>query len=224
MQMPKDWRELLEDQLKAAYYKKLEEFVLSERQSHTNSIFPGDDQVFHAFELTPVSKVKVLVLGQDPYPTRSHAHGLAFSVQPTVKPLPASLRNIFKELNSDLGIPAPTTGNLSAWAEQGVLLMNTVLTVREGEANSHQKQGWEKLTDSIIERLSQRSTPIVFVLWGKPAQKKESLIDTSKHAVIQSAHPSPLSASRGFLGSKPFSQINQLLMKMGQAQIDWRLS
>ncbi len=224
MQMPKDWRELLEDQLKSAYYKKLEEFVLSERQSHPNSIFPSDDQVFHAFGLTPVSKVKVLVLGQDPYPTRGHAHGLAFSVQPTVTPLPASLRNIFKELNSDLGIPAPTTGNLSVWAEQGVLLMNTVLTVREGEANSHQKQGWEKLTDSIIERLSQRDTPIVFVLWGKPAQKKESLIDTSKHAVIQSAHPSPLSASRGFFGSKPFSQINRLLKKLGQTQIDWRLS
>ncbi len=166
----------------------------------------------------------MLVLGQDPYPTRGHAHGLAFSVQPTVTPLPASLRNIFKELSSDLGIPAPAKGSLSAWAEQGVLLMNTVLTVREGEANSHQKQGWEKLTDSIIERLSQRDTPIVFVLWGKPAQKKESLIDTSKHAVIQSAHPSPLSASRGFLGSKPFSQINQLLKKLGQTQIDWRLS
>lgn len=224
MQMPKDWRELLEDQLKAAYYKKLEEFVLAERKSHPKSIFPSDDQVFHAFELTPVSKVKVLILGQDPYPTLGHAHGLAFSVQPTVKPLPASLRNIFKELNSDLGIPAPATGNLSAWAEQGVLLMNTVLTVREGEANSHQKQGWEKLTDSIIERLSQRDTPIVFVLWGKPAQKKEALIDTSKHAVIKSAHPSPLSATRGFFGSKPFSQINQLLKKMGQTQIDWRLS
>ena len=223
MQMPKDWRELLEDQLKSAYYKKLEEFVLTERKSHPDSIFPSDDQVFHAFELTPVSKVKVLVLGQDPYPTRGHAHGLAFSVQPTVAP-PASLRNIFKELNNDLGIPAPTTGILSAWAEQGVLLMNTVLTVREGEANSHQKQGWEKLTDSIIERLSERDTPIVFVLWGKPAQKKESLIDTSKHAVIQSAHPSPLSATRGFFGSKPFSQINQLLKKMGKTQIDWRLT
>lgn len=224
MQMPQDWRELLEDQLKAAYYKKLEEFVRAERKSHPKSIFPSDDQVFHAFELTPVSKVKVLVLGQDPYPTLGHAHGLAFSVQPTVKPLPASLRNIFKELNSDLGIPAPATGNLSSWAEQGVLLMNTVLTVREGEANSHQKQGWEKLTDSIIEKLSERSTPIVFVLWGNPAQKKETLIDTSKHAVIKSAHPSPLAASRGFFGSKPFSQINQLLKKIGQTQIDWRLT
>lgn len=224
MQMPNDWQRLLGDELKSDDYINLERFVRDQREKFPDAIFPEDSQVFHALELTPVDRVQVVILGQDPYPTRGHAHGLAFSVQPQVRPLPASLRNIYKELMSDLGIAPPSTGSLIPWAEQGVLLLNTVLTVREGSANSHQKQGWEKLTDALIQRLGQHHDGIVFVLWGKPAQKKESLILPGKHAIIKSPHPSPLSASSGFFGSRPFSQINQLLNKLGKPEINWQMA
>jgi uracil-DNA glycosylase len=222
--MPADWQLLLQDDWDRDSFVKLAEFVDAERAAFPDSIFPADDQVFSALTLTPVEKTRVLILGQDPYPTRGHAQGLAFSVQPEVKPLPASLRNIFKELVSDLDLPLPVCGSLIPWAKQGVLLLNTVLTVREGQANSHQKRGWEVLTDAIIARLSQRQgSRIVFVLWGKPAQKKEPLIDTGRHAMIKSAHPSPLSAHTGFFGSRPFSKINSLLEEAGQTKIDWTL-
>lgn len=221
--MPKDWQQLLAQQLDLPYYHKLIKFVAAERLNHPDAIFPEDANVFNALRLTPVSKVRVVILGQDPYPTRGHAHGLAFSVQPEVKPLPASLRNIFKELISDLNVPQPTTGSLIPWAKQGVLLLNTVLTVREGQANSHQKQGWETLTDAIIGKLSEKCERVIFVLWGKPAQKKESLIDLNKHACLKSAHPSPLAAHSGFFGSRPFSNINSLLQQWQLPPIDWRL-
>jgi uracil-DNA glycosylase len=223
--LPDDWRELLRDELNSPSFSKLSDFVDSERRQNPGAIFPVESQVFNAFALTPLASVRVLILGQDPYPTRGHAHGLAFSVQPDVLPLPASLKNIYKELVADVGLPMPTCGSLIPWAKQGVLLLNTVLTVREGQANAHQKQGWEKLTDSIISKLSQQAAqPIVFVLWGKPAQKKEPLIDSSRHFVLKSAHPSPLSARTGFFGSKPFSNINAFLVNSGQSPIDWALN
>lgn len=221
--MPADWQLLLHNQLKSESYATLAQFVDTQRVAFPEAIFPAENQVFNALALTPVNKVRVLILGQDPYPTRGHAHGLAFSVQPEVQPLPASLRNIFKELTSDLGISTPTCGSLIPWARQGVLLLNTVLTVREGQANSHQKQGWEQLTDAVIGKLSEQTQSTVFVLWGKPAQKKEPLIDLSRHSVIKSAHPSPLSAHAGFWGSRPFSKINTLLVARNQPPIDWTL-
>ncbi|MFO0941399.1 MAG: uracil-DNA glycosylase [Pirellulales bacterium] len=222
--MPKDWQKLLAPQLELPYYSKLMKFVESERAAHPDAVFPDDASVFNALRLTSVKKIRVVVLGQDPYPTRGHAHGLAFSVQPDVKPFPASLRNIFKELVSDLNVPQPSTGSLIPWAKQGVLLLNTVLTVREGEANSHQKQGWENLTDAIISALSEQSEHVIFVLWGKPAQKKEKLIDLNKHAVLKSAHPSPLAANTGFFGSRPFSSINTILRQWHLPTIDWQLA
>lgn len=221
--MPQDWQQLLSDQIALPYYDQLMQFVQSERDSKPESIFPTDELVFNALTLTPVDKVRVVILGQDPYPTRGHAHGLAFSVEPDVQPLPASLRNIFKELASDLGIDQPKVGSLILWAKQGVLLLNTVLTVREGEANSHQKKGWETLTDALISKLSNQQGTIVFVLWGKPAQKKEALIDHNKHVCIKSAHPSPLSAHNGFFGSRPFSKINQDLSSWNLPSINWQL-
>ncbi|MBB6053098.1 uracil-DNA glycosylase [Armatimonas rosea] len=222
--LPADWQAALVAEFSAPYFTALMEFVAAERATHPGAIFPAEDEVFNALTLTSLADVKVFILGQDPYPTRGHAHGLAFSVQPQVKPLPASLRNIVKELESDLGIGKPSSGSLIPWAKQGVLLLNTVLTVREGEANSHQKKGWEKFTDAVIRAVSAASTePVVFILWGKPAQKKEELIDASKHTILKSAHPSPLSANTGFFGSKPFSQANAALKAAGRTEIDWSL-
>ncbi len=223
-ELPKDWKQLLSSQLQLPYYKALMEFVEAERVQFPDAIFPDDDNVFNALRLTPVDKVRVVILGQDPYPTRGHAHGLAFSVQPEVKPLPASLKNIFRELATDLNLDPPATGSLIPWAKQGVLLLNTVLTVREGQANSHQKQGWETLTDAIIAMLSDKCNHAIFVLWGKPAQKKEKLIDLNKHKCLKSAHPSPLAAHTGFFGSRPFSSINSLLQQWELPLIDWRLA
>ena len=165
----------------------------------------------------------MVILGQDPYPTPGHAHGLAFSVLPDVKPLPRSLNNINKELLSDIGVDNRHTGYLQAWAEQGVLLLNTVLTVEAGHAGSHQKRGWERFTDAVIRAVNAQQNPVVFVLWGGHAQKKAALIDTSKHLILQSAHPSPLSARHGFFGSKPFSQTNQFLQQHGRSAINWQL-
>lgn len=226
--LPADWQAVLAAEFAAPYFQKLAAFVDAERAAHPEAIFPAEGDVFNALKLTPLTEVKVVVLGQDPYPTRGHAHGLAFSVQPHVKPLPASLRNVVKELETDLGIGKPSSGSLLPWAQQGVLLLNAVLTVREGAANSHQKQGWETFTDAVIRAVSAKSEPVVFLLWGKPAQKKAELVDTSKHTVLNAPHPSPLARDPVtkqpmFFGSKPFSQANAALKASGRGEIDWSL-
>ncbi|MFK2825669.1 uracil-DNA glycosylase [Bacillus sp. B190/17] len=215
-----DWAELLEPEFEKPYYKELREFLKEEYA--TKTIYPDMNDIYNALRYTAYKDVKVVILGQDPYHGPGQAHGLSFSVQPDV-PLPPSLRNIFKELHSDLGCPAPNNGYLVPWAEQGVLLLNTVLTVRKGEAHSHQGKGWEKLTDHIISLINRREKPVVFILWGKPAQKKLALIDEKKHCIIQSPHPSPLSASRGFFGSQPFSKANECLKRFGEQPIVWEI-
>jgi uracil-DNA glycosylase len=218
--LPEGWREVLGDVLASPGFRQLEEFVARERRRHT--VFPPEEDLFSAFRLTPYGAVKVLVLGQDPYHGAGQAHGLAFSVRPGVRP-PPSLLNIFKELRSDLGLPRPKDGSLVPWAERGVLLLNAVLTVREGEANSHEGQGWEAFTDAVIRAVNGQPQPVVFVLWGGYAQKKEVLIDTRAHAVLKGPHPSPLSAKRGFFGSRPFSRANAELEQRGREPVDWRL-
>lgn len=214
------WQDVLEEEFQKPYYLELREFLKEEYR--TQKIHPDMFHIFEALELTPYESVKVVILGQDPYHGINQAHGLSFSVQPGVA-IPPSLRNIYKEMQSDLGIPPVNHGNLVAWAKQGVLLLNTVLTVREGQAYSHRGKGWEQLTDAVIKKLNERQEPIVFILWGKPAQEKSAMIDTSRHAIIKSPHPSPLSASRGFFGSKPFSQTNELLSSWGETPINWQL-
>ncbi len=215
-QIPESWRAVLEPEFSKPYMAKLEAFLEMERTTH--QVFPPAAQVFSALELTPFERVHVLIVGQDPYHDDGQAHGLAFSVQRGVK-VPPSLVNMYKELEADLGVPRAGHGFLESWARQGVLLLNTVLTVRAHEAASHKGQGWENLTDAIIKAVSAKPEPVVFVLWGAHAQKKLDLIDTSKHAVLQSAHPSPLSARNGFFGSQPFSKINAVL----ETPIDWSL-
>ncbi|WP_159722241.1 uracil-DNA glycosylase [Enterococcus sp. CSURQ0835] len=215
-----DWQEILAPEFQKPYYLQLREFLKQEYA--TQKIHPDMYHIFEALELTPFHAVKVVILGQDPYHGYNQAHGLSFSVQPGVK-VPPSLRNIYQELQLDLGIPPVAHGNLTSWAKQGVLLLNTVLTVREGQAYSHRGHGWEQLTDVIIEKLNARTQPIVFILWGRPAQEKIKMIDTTKHAIIKSPHPSPLSAHRGFFGSRPFSKTNQILQDWGEAPIDWQL-
>ncbi len=217
--LPIDWREWLLAEADKTYFLNLQSFVADERRRSV--VYPPADQVFEAFRLCPVDRTQVVILGQDPYHRPRQAHGLSFSV-PAGVPLPPSLRNIFRELQSDLGIPMAKDGCLTPWAEQGVLLLNSVLTVRQGEPGSHRNRGWEQLTDSVIRRLSDRREPVVFVLWGNWAQQKRALIDTSRHAIIESAHPSPLSA-RGFFGTRPFSRVDDLLRKWGRPGVDWRL-
>ncbi|MFS0953214.1 uracil-DNA glycosylase [Enterococcus durans] len=214
------WQDVLADEFEKPYYHSLRDFLKKEYK--TQKIHPDMYHIFEALELTPYEKVKVVILGQDPYHGANQAHGLSFSVQPGVK-IPPSLNNIYKELQSDLGIEPVNHGNLVSWAKQGVLLLNTVLTVREGQAYSHRGQGWERLTDTIIEKLNEREQPVVFILWGKPAQEKMKMIDKSKHIILTSSHPSPLSAHRGFLGSKPFSKTNDALLALGEQPIDWQL-
>ncbi|WP_122646458.1 uracil-DNA glycosylase [Enterococcus mediterraneensis] len=214
------WQEILQSEFEKPYYQELREFL--KKEYATQKIHPDMYHIFEALELTPYEDVKVVILGQDPYHGINQAHGLSFSVQPGVK-IPPSLQNIYKELQADLGIPPVHHGYLTSWAKQGVLLLNTVLTVREGQAYSHRGHGWERLTDTIIEKLNERTEPIVFILWGKPAQEKEKMIDTSKHMIIKSPHPSPLSAHRGFFGSRPFSKTNAALESFGEKPIDWRL-
>ena len=192
----------------------------AERAEYT--VFPPEDEVFTALRLTPYDRVSVLVVGQDPYHDDNQAHGLAFSVRPGIKP-PPSLANIYRELRSDLGCKVPNNGYLVPWAEQGVMLINAVLTVRAHQANSHKGKGWEQFTDAVIRQASAKDSPVVFVLWGAYAQKKSALIDTSRHTIVQSAHPSPLSAKNGFFGSKPFSQINAALEAADKAPIDWQI-
>lgn len=217
--LPESWRPVLADELAKPYYAELTAYVDAERKEH--QVFPPDDEVFAALEATPYQDVRVFVVGQDPYHDDNQAHGMCFSVRPEVK-IPPSLRNIYKEMNADTGLPIPDNGYLMPWAEQGVLLLNTVLTVRAHEAASHKGRGWEKFTDAVIKAVNDRDEPVVFLLWGGHAKKKASLIDTSRHTIVQGAHPSPLSAKL-FHGSKPFSQIDAALEKMGHKPIDWTI-
>ncbi|MCK5334785.1 MAG: uracil-DNA glycosylase [Gammaproteobacteria bacterium] len=217
----KSWGKYLSPELEKDYMQSLEKF-LREEKNDGKVILPPSSLWFNALNTTPLEKVKVVIIGQDPYPTPGHAHGLCFSVLPDVKPIPKSLINIYKELESDLGIKNEN-GNLQNWAEQGVLLLNSVLTVQSGHANSHQGKGWEIFTDKVIETVNALDRPVVFVLWGAYAQKKGAMIDEAKHLVIRSPHPSPLSAYRGFFGSKPFSRINGFLRENGVSEIDWQV-
>lgn len=213
-----DWADLLDDELNKDYYRSLREWLKKEYDEHT--VYPPMFDIFNAFHYTSYDDVKVVLLGQDPYHGPNQAEGLSFSVKKGVK-IPPSLRNMYKELESDIGCPVPQHGSLVKWAKEGVLLLNTVLTVRDGEAHSHRNNGWERLTDHVIKTLNDRDKPIVFILWGKPAQAKEKLIDQSVHFVIKSPHPSPLSAHRGFFGSKPYSRTNQFLKEHHIPEIDW---
>ena len=221
--LPKDWQTLLSSEFDQPYMKSLQEFLTAE-QAIGKTTYPLADQVFTAFNLTHLADVKVVILGQDPYHGPNQAHGLSFSVPDDVIKLPPSLKNIYKELNSDLGIPIATTGNLAAWAKQGVLLLNAMLTVEASNAASHQKQGWETFTNKVIKLLSDNCEGLVFVLWGAYAQKKEVLIDEGKHLILKGIHPSPLSAHRGFFGSKPFSSINHYLKENNKKEIHWDLT
>ncbi len=221
IQLEPGWLEALADEFRQDYMQQLRSFLQAERAAG-KVIYPRPSQWFNAFNTTPLDKVRVVILGQDPYPTPGHAHGLCFSVQPGVRPLPKSLQNIFRELRDDLGIDNHS-GNLEPWARQGVLLLNAVLTVERGRPASHQGKGWERFTDRAIQILNDGDRPIVFVLWGSYAQRKGSIIDRNRHHVIASPHPSPLSAHRGFFGSRPFSRINALLEGLGEEPIDWWL-
>jgi uracil-DNA glycosylase len=214
------WWKWLKPEFEKEYYQKLRDFLKTEYETQT--IYPAADDLFNALQYTSYENVKVVILGQDPYHGPNQAHGLSFSVQEGIKQ-PPSLRNIFLELQQDLGYDPPNHGSLEKWAKQGVLLLNTVLTVRNGQAASHKGQGWETFTDRVIELLSEREKPVVFILWGKHAGEKKALINTAKHIVIESSHPSPFSARRGFFGSSPFSKANNALREMGQGEIDWKI-
>lgn len=214
------WKAELSDEFNAEYFTKLKEFLVTEKQ--TQRVFPQGNKMFSAFNHTPFNKVKVVILGQDPYHGEGQAHGLCFSVPDGIAK-PPSLVNIFKEIHADLGLPIPTTGNLEKWADQGVLLLNATLTVRANLAGSHQKRGWENFTDAAIKKLSDKRENLVFILWGRFAQNKEVLIDAGKHCILKSAHPSPLSAYNGFFGCKHFSKTNEYLRSKGIGEIDWRL-
>lgn len=215
-----DWYEALKDEFKKPYYKKLFDTVNQEYK--TQRIFPPADDIFNAFHLTPLKEVKVVILGQDPYHNYGQAHGLCFSVQNGVQ-VPPSLVNIYQELHDDLGCTIPNHGCLTKWAEQGVLMLNTVLTVRAHQANSHRGIGWEEFTDAAIQVLNTQERPMVFILWGAPAQRKEKMLNNPQHLILKAPHPSPLSAYRGFFGSKPFSQTNEFLKKHGVAPVDWQI-
>ena len=214
------WKSVLMDQFQSPYFRTLKEFLLEEKKKYT--LYPPGRLIFNAFQRTPFDRVKVVILGQDPYHGKGQAHGLCFSVPPGI-PHPPSLVNIFKELNSDLGIPVPAHGNLEKWADQGVLLINATLTVRDSQAGSHQKRGWETFTNRVIAVVSQEKSGIVFLLWGRFAQAKETLIDESKHLILKAAHPSPLSAYNGFFGCRHFSLSNDYLIRQGKTGIDWTL-
>ena len=215
-----DWQQPLEVEFKKPYYKDLDKKVLEEYRSR--QIFPNPDDIFNAFHLTPLKDVKVVILGQDPYHNDGQAHGLCFSVKPDVE-VPPSLVNIYKELQDDLGCRIPNNGYLVKWAKQGVLMLNTVLTVRAHQANSHRGIGWEQFTDAVIRAVDAQDRPIVFLLWGRPAQMKKSMLHNPKHLILEAPHPSPLSAYRGFFGCKHFSQTNAFLEKNGLAPIDWQI-
>ncbi|WP_406944025.1 uracil-DNA glycosylase [Halobacillus sp. SY10] len=220
IQLATDWADRLNEEFTKDYFKKLQSIIETEYKTH--SIHPAYDDVFAALRYTPYSSTKVVILGQDPYHGKNQAHGLSFSVRPGSR-IPPSLRNIYKELKEDLGVQPPDHGSLHSWAEQGVLLLNDVLTVREGDANSHRGLGWETFTDAVIQTLNERKMPVVFFLWGKHAQKKGSFINREKHLVLTSSHPSPFAAHRGFFGSRPFSQANTFLCNNGMDPVDWSL-
>jgi len=215
-----DWNPVLRQEFAKPYWSQLQRFVADERARH--QVFPAPGDVFAALHLTPFADVKVLILGQDPYHGPGQAHGLCFSVQRGVAP-PPSLRNIFTELEADVGVPAPDHGCLDAWARQGVLLLNTSLTVRARQAASHQGKGWETFTDEVIRAVDAKPERVVFILWGAAARRKTALIDQTRHKIIESAHPSPLSAHNGFFGSRPFSRANQALVEAGRDPVDWSL-
>ncbi len=214
------WKAVLMDQFQSPYFSTLKEFLVEEKLNYT--LYPPGRLIFNAFQRTPFEQVKVVILGQDPYHGKGQAHGLCFSV-PRGIPQPPSLVNIFKELHSDLGVPIPEHGNLEKWADQGVLLINATLTVRDSQAGSHQKRGWETFTNRVIEVVSQEKSGVVFLLWGRFAQAKESLIDSNKHLILKSAHPSPLSAYNGFFGCRHFSKTNKYLEESEKTGIDWAL-
>ncbi|WP_438434504.1 uracil-DNA glycosylase [Gorillibacterium sp. sgz500922] len=215
-----DWAEPLNGEFEKPYYRELRAFLAQEYRTHT--VYPDMHDIFNALHTTPLHQVKAVILGQDPYHGPGQAHGLSFSVKPGV-PVPPSLRNMLQELHDDLGCLIPNHGNLTHWAKQGVLLLNTVLTVEAGKANSHKGKGWEIFTDKVIQTVNALDRPVVFLLWGSPAQSKLPMIDTGRHGVIRSPHPSPLSAHRGFFGSRPFSRTNQFLQEHGEEPIDWQL-
>ena len=215
-----DWKDLLDDEFNKEYYQTLRNFLTNEYK--TKTIYPDKYDIFNALHFTSYKDIKVVILGQDPYHGPGQAHGLSFSVNPGIK-IPPSLLNIYKELNSDLGCYIPNNGYLKKWADQGVLLLNTSLTVRAGEANSHKSIGWEIFTDRIISLVNEKEDPVVFLLWGNNAIKKKNLITNKKHLILTCAHPSPLSASRGFFGSKPFSKINNFLISVNKKPIDWQI-
>lgn len=216
-----DWAEALSAEFSKEYYRKL--FIKVNEEYRTGRIFPPPEDLFNAFHYTPLSKVKVVILGQDPYHNVGQAHGLCFSVRKGV-PVPPSLVNIYKELHDDLGIAPASHGCLTEWATQGVFMLNTVLTVRAHQANSHRDIGWEIFTDAVIQTINKQDRPIVFILWGSPAQRKKRMLTNLKHLILEAPHPSPLAAYRGFFGSRPFSQTNRFLEEHGEAPIDWRIS
>jgi uracil-DNA glycosylase len=213
-----EWRRALDGEFAKPYWGRLQEFVAEERRAH--DVYPPEGDVYAALDLTPLSEVRVVLLGQDPYHNVGQAQGLCFSVRPGVTP-PPSLVNIFRELREDVGCRVPDNGSLTPWARQGVLLLNAVLTVRAHAPNSHAGRGWESFTDSVLRAVNAKPDPVVFVLWGAYAQKKAALVDTARHTLVQSAHPSPLSARHGFFGSRPFSQVNAALQAGGRQDIDW---
>ena len=216
-----DWLPSIEGEFRKPYYKELYQFVKEEYSKHV--VYPPSDDIFNALHLTPLKEVKVLILGQDPYINEHEAHGLCFSVLPEQKKLPPSLQNIYKELHEDLGCEIPNNGYLKKWAQQGVLLLNTVLTVRAHESNSHKGKGWENFTDAIIRAVNEQDRPIVYMLWGSHAQQKIPMLNNPKHLILKAPHPSPLSAHRGFFGCRHFSQANEFLEKNGIEPIDWQI-
>lgn len=221
IQIDESWRAVLSTEFEKPYFTELIQKVRAAYQEKPQQIFPKGAQIFRAFDTCPFHQVKVVILGQDPYPTKGHAHGLCFSVEPNVRPLPKSLNNIFKELQADLGVPFPENGNLIAWAQQGVLLLNSILTVEEGMPDSHKNFGWEIFTDAVIAQINAQKNNVVFILWGAKAAQKASFIDNSKHLILKSVHPSPLSAHRGFFGCRHFSKTNAFLRMTQQQEIQW---
>lgn len=216
-----DWLESVKGEFKKPYYRELYQFVKQEYRTHV--VYPSADDIFNALHFTPLGKVKVLILGQDPYHNENQAHGLCFSVLPTQQKLPPSLQNIYQELHDDLGCKIPNNGYLKKWANQGVLLLNTVLTVRAHQANSHQGKGWEQFTDAVIQAVNAQERPIVYLLWGRPAQSKIPMLTNPRHLILTAPHPSPLSAYRGFFGCRHFSKANEFLRSHGEEPIDWQI-
>jgi len=215
-----DWLNVIGSEFHETYYADLYKYVRNEYNNYM--VFPKADDIFNAFHLTPLEQVKVVIIGQDPYHNDNQAHGLCFSVKPEVE-VPPSLVNIYKELQDDLGCKIPNNGYLVKWAQQGVLLLNTVLTVRAHQANSHQGKGWERFTDAVIKAVNEQDRPIVFILWGRPAQMKKAMLNNPRHLILEAPHPSPLSAYRGFFGSRPFSKTNRFLEEQGLEPIDWQI-